>query len=429
MHLNILARWRSDDPPAWNLPNQHTFDALTLVWTACRERISARRTATVLRSARRHFRNNAEAIRRIDCVDDKGRALLTAMTRKTEVYQSASLPPLGLAMLGLLALAAITLTSLVLPPLVLASTASANLDNAGLALAGAVYLIAYAWVGAFHLRRLRIKPVVRLLKLGVKVGTVICLLAFVTLAVPAASRAGIGALITPIAFGLAAGAVSVAAAWLCIRLALAMTTPVNGFIFRRCGMLPPSRLVARRLLPVLIQLSEAKGSAGRGDVRRELLITLRHSAEMIEYWVPHTLYWSGVRGHGLAEARMNCRRAAAVVRTFQWDLLDAGDAASHAMLKREIADAAVKLCRGDWSTLTTAEEPTRSARVAALARRLVTPLALVGAGVTVPYLPGADQLGSAATTIQAGLFIAALLHLVSVDGPAQDRILAAFKGE
>jgi hypothetical protein len=66
--------------------------------------------------------------------------------------------------------------------------------------------------------------------------------------------------------------------------------------------------------------------------------------------------------------------------------------------------------------------------MAAVGRRLVAPAVLGAAALVLPHLPGVTLSGSALTTFQVALLVAARLSLTSLDPASREQILGAFTG-
>jgi hypothetical protein len=106
--------------------------------------------------------------------------------------------------------------------------------------------------------------------------------------------------------------------------------------------------------------------------------------------------------------------------------VDATDRAQFEGIARDVANAAVAVATGDWTPLPVVEERSRVSRIVTIGRRLLAPTVLSLAAVVVPRLPGVTMTGSAATSLQAALFVTAVLSLTSLDPSSREQILGAF---
>lgn len=193
----------------------------------------------------------------------------------------------------------------------------------------------------------------------------------------------------------------------------------------RAGTL--SEQVARSLWGMIVYLTERRGIYRFPRARRLAIRRMQYTITWIERSIPQGIWLAGVRGDAHRDAAGRCRAVAEALRAHQHRLLEARRQIDVDRLRDDLAGAAAALAVGDWST-SAGPSPTVGLRLrlAGIVRRLLPPVVLAGTAVALPHVPEVTINAAALTSIQTGLFVAAILSLIAIDAPQQDRILNAF---
>ncbi|MFC7482820.1 hypothetical protein ACFQX7_26420 [Luedemannella flava] len=203
---------------------------------------------------------------------------------------------------------------------------------------------------------------------------------------------------------------------------------VHGWRFRRCGLMPPVYLIAALLLFDLVLLQEERGTWRQAPTRRRLLRSLTWTTFLIERWVPQVLWYARVAETPRVHAKRFCADLGVMLRSMQWDLANAADAAGYDAVQQRLARTAVAVVRGDLSAIPGSVPVGRRQWLTTLLHRIPSVAALLAAAAALPYVPGVAGAGSAVTTARVGLVIAAVLVLASVDSSSQSRIVDVLGG-
>jgi hypothetical protein len=190
----------------------------------------------------------------------------------------------------------------------------------------------------------------------------------------------------------------------------------------------PSWAAAARLWLLADSLDQAMSSWRRIAVRREQVNRVGYTCYWLEAAIPRTMWMTGYRGPAHREARSRFRQLASFAREQAWRIVDANDREAFGCIRDDLAHAAVSLAKGDWTFMPPNVERNRPPWILALARRLIAPIALVGAAIFLPYLPDIDVTGSGLTSLRATLVLAAVLSLTPLDAPTREQMLDIYNG-
>jgi hypothetical protein len=372
--------------------------------------VKRRRLRGTLSRARRYFHEDMAALTNGTAFAEPELHTFARIFRQFNVLAAARTP--WIAIVGV---AGTAVTMLAGPLVLVGALTRPQLSSVALALALTTYLTAFGAMMWWHFSRQRYFPWrVQFTRLS-QLGTAVSLSA-------ALSLFAVERLLGPIALGLAAGVVATVVRLVVRRLVYALRGPVFAFQIRRCGMMPPAHLVTVMLGALLMNLNSGQYIWRRVNARRELLAQIDWTIAMVGRYLPQMVWWAGIRGEALAPSLRRFREAAAAMRETRTQLIDAGGQEAFTQIRNHVAGAMIAVAGGDWSLLGSTAVPGAKSRLLALTRRLVTPFALIGAAIALPYLPGVTHSG-ALTTVQIGLIATALLSLTTVESTAQARIV------
>jgi len=352
------------------------------------------------------------------CLTDSERDTLRKVVRhwcvRYAAYRASRL--LELQLVGMALTAAVCL--FVPAAVVVGFATGPSLSPTGLVLAGATYLAVFGTASAVYFRMLGGPPWLH------RPGWLVAVLS-------AATALGVALVWGPdpwsaVRLGLAAGGIAIP-----VMVAGHMTALWLGKLFwfplrhRVLGTISPSWIVAARLWYVLDAFEEAAYSWRQPATRRNLLSWVSE-----RYWLqeamPRAIWFAGCRRPAHAEATRRLQHAAAFVNSLAWRVADCIDQAEYDRIRRDLADTAVAVASGNWTPILAHPLPPRPSKVRRFIRRLVPAGSLAAAAVVLPHVPGLSLTDAQLTTIQAALFVGAVLSLTSVDQGAREQILDAF---
>lgn len=196
---------------------------------------------------------------------------------------------------------------------------------------------------------------------------------------------------------------------------------------RHLATLPPSSAAAFWLWSLADRVQDTMGGFRRASARRELLLWISLTAFWLEVRLPRAMWMAGFRGVAYSETLKRYRRVGSFVRGQGWRIIDSNDRRSLEIVRDDLARAAMAVARGDWTAVPEIQERNRRSRIFVIARRLVTPILLGGTALLLPHLPGVRLAGSASTSLQAALLLAAVLSLTPLDESSREQVLGLFK--
>jgi len=373
----------------------------------------------VLSWARRLWQWDGERLSAATCLTDGERDTLRRVVRywcvRYATYRASRL--IELQLVGMALTCAVCLFVPAAAAMV-GLAAGSSLSTAGLALAGATYLSVFCIASAVYFRVLGGPPWLH------RPGWIVAALSAVTaLGVALAWESDPW---SAIRFGLAAGGIAVP-----VIVAGHMTALWLGKLFwfplrhRMLGTISPSWIVAARLWYVLDAFEEAAYTWRQPATRRNLLgwVSERY---WLEEAMPRAIWFAGCRGPAHDVATQRLQHAAAFVNSLAWRVADCIDQAEYDRIRRDLADTAVAVASGNWTPILAHPLPPRPSKVGRFIRRLVPAGSLAAAAVVLPHVPGLSLTDAQLTTIQAALFVGAVLSLTSVDQGAREQILDAF---
>jgi hypothetical protein len=373
----------------------------------------------VLQAAREALAADGERLTAVRGLSDNDRHVLRPVLRQWSVRIAAYwLSPLRYLQFSLLAFGLVV--CVVTPPAALAVPAARALSVPELILASTVYLSSFGVSATVSFRLVGGVLFARLARLGL-LGSSLCVAAAVVLI------GWHGSQWPAVGFGVVAGvlgSLAIFVAWVAAGvLGTFLWFPVRR---RLLASLPPCRAVAARLWFLLDALDAASGSWRQAQTRKDLLAWVTFTSYWLERRMPLAMWMGGYRGPAYREAAQRYQQAAGFVRSMAWRITDASDRAKFDQIARDLADVAVGLAAGDWTVLPRMQQRTGASRLAAVGRRLVAPAVLGAAALVLPHLPGVTLSGSALTTFQVALLVAATLSLTSLDPASREQILGAF---
>lgn len=387
-------------------------------------RVDRRRFRLALRRARAWYAHDLAYVTDGWPLDVAGRRAVARALRGWDVRVAAAPPVLRSMVYAPIVVMAIA--CLVLPPLAVGTAARAQLAQPHLGVAVGLYLV---WFGAlcrcyfgWQAPPILRTVLVRLSWAGATVGLLGAGIAAVRVMATDAGRLLLAARFSLIAAGIAAVLIAIMHVLVDSVWRVLMTVWL-----RRGGTLPPSLIVAVRIGFALGRFNQLQTAWRQESTRHRLTARLSSVASLIEQQVPWLVRLNGLGPHAHAETTRRCRHAAAVIRSMQWDIVDAHSRAQFDDVRRRLAGAATAAATGDWTPLTYPTEPPRMSRLARLGRRLLTPAVLVTIAALLPRLPGTTVADPVLTSLRVGLLTAAALSLLTVDGTAQERVLGALR--
>jgi hypothetical protein len=376
--------------------------------------------ARVLSSARRMWQWDGDRLSEATCLTDSERDTLRRAVRhwcvRYAAYRASRLLELQLVGMALAAAACLLVPAAAV--VVAGLAAGPSLSPAGLALAGATYLAVYGAASVVYFRMLGGPPWMY------RPGWLVAGLSAVT-------ALGVALVWEPdpwsaVRFGLAAVGIAIP-----VMIVGHMTALWLGKLFwfplrhRVLGTISPSWIVAARLWYVLDAFEEAAYTWRRPATRRNLLGWVSE-----RYWLqeamPRAIWFAGCHRPAHAEATRRLQHAAAFVNSLAWRVADCTDQAEYDRIRRDLAEAAVATASGNWTPILAHPLPPRPSKARRFIRRLVPAGSLAAAALVLPHAPGLSLTDAQLTTIQAALFVGAVLSLTSVDQGAREQILDAF---
>lgn len=198
--------------------------------------------------------------------------------------------------------------------------------------------------------------------------------------------------------------------------------------FRVGGGPLPAHLATVWLIILVSSLHEARLSWWRPRGRERLLRWMRALRFSAERQLLGSARDAGLGAAAEADAERRARHFGDVLRRVEGRLLDADAAADYAAIVGELVTAFEAVTRGDWASLTLAEEPAvRARRWRGLLRRAVPAVVLAAAALFLPLLPGHPATTDASVaTVRLGLLVAALLSLMPVEADVRSRVITAY---
>jgi len=194
----------------------------------------------------------------------------------------------------------------------------------------------------------------------------------------------------------------------------------------RLRLLPSPQLVAARLFYCLWSLDHGEGWRSN-PTRFSKMRDIRSAAFSLERDLPIIAWTARLSASGRAELAHRVRRAASWLTTLEFRLLGATDEETYDRICSDLSNSIVALAKGDWSPLDHVEEAPSSSMAVRAARRVTPALLLVGAAISLPFLPGVAVTRPALATIQVGLVVAGVLSLTSAETWHRESVLGAVR--
>lgn len=195
---------------------------------------------------------------------------------------------------------------------------------------------------------------------------------------------------------------------------------------RRLASLSPSLATAVLLWYLADHVDAALATWRQVKTRRNLLYEIQSTSYWFTVRMPRAMWMAGYRGPAYSEARRCYQRAGSFVQDQAWRMMDANDRTSLTAIRDDLMKIALAVAKEDWAVLPPPQKRTSRSWLFALARRIIVAIVLAGVAVLLPHLPDVRLTGSALTSLQAALFVAAILSLTPVDASSRERVISAF---